>query len=188
MAELGLAISLSVIYSTLSQERGLIWSTDHRTYRSCGDDGSMAGMLLGPLLAATMLLASLQEPISPQRSPNQEALKSPLWKVESPIAVLGTQNQRAFQQSTSLPALSLSRCTLLSLQTVISLIFLIHLEASKTAQGLQSSAAKSKKGRFVSYVAFACAVTCLLFAMRETFDWLGLPIWTGESVSTIVRS
>lgn len=160
----------------------MIWSTDARSYRPCPDDGSMSGLLLGPLLATTMLFASLDDSIlTPwrQRSPNQEGLASPPWYIEEPIEVLGIRNRQAFIKATPLTALALSRCTLVSLQTLISLILLIHLVVTRWFSSLQTRAAKSNWGRLGSYIAFSSAVTVGLFTIREVMDFFGLPVWTG---------
>lgn len=137
---------------------------------------------MGPLLATTMLLSSLEASASTplrSRSPNQEPLPRPPWLVESPVAILGERNRKAFLQATGLSALSLSQSTLLSLQTVISLIFLIHLIATRISRTLQTTPSRGNWRRFSSYVVFSSGVTFTLFIMREAFEALGLPIWTG---------
>ncbi|CAO1635282.1 unnamed protein product [Parajaminaea phylloscopi] len=180
--ELALVVISGLAYILVSRSPGMIWSTDKRSYRACDDDGALNGLLMGPLLAVTMLLSSLDESVGVpvrSRSPNQEALPNPPWFVERPIAVLGERNRKAFVAQTNLSALALSRCTLVSLQTVISLIFLTHLITTSWSHAIQTRASRSGWGRFSTYVGFSSLVTALLFLMREGFDLMGLPIWSG---------
>lgn len=161
----------------------MIWSTDARSYRLSEDDGSMCGLLLGPLLAATMLIASLEElpkTALRDRSPNGEPLERPLWLIEDPLPILSNRNRKGIIQMTSLSALTLSRCTLLSLQTLISLIFLIHLAATKWAQHTQRAMAQTTWGRLGSYITFSSVLTLSLYGFRELFGRFGIPLWTGE--------
>lgn len=179
--ELAIVVILSVVYFLLSRQRGLIWSTEPRSYRSSDDDGSMCGLLLGPILATTMLLISLKEMASTppsQRSPNGDPLPLPPWYVEAPIPILGNRIRQAELRSMGMSTMALSRSTLVSLQTLISIIFLIHLVATKRFQK-RPEIKQTGWHRSRSYVIFSSLVTAGLYGSRELLGWYGVPLWTG---------
>ncbi|PWN19007.1 hypothetical protein BCV69DRAFT_288207 [Microstroma glucosiphilum] len=165
----------------LAHGNSFIWSTDARSFRASADDGALCGLLLGPLLATTMLISALEEDGSTDESgsylPNGPALTNPPWIVEGPVPIL--QGQAVSSAAASMSALSLSRCTLLSLQTMISMIFLSHLCATRWARQWPQRTLQSNWQRLRSYSGASVVIIGLLWILREAFGHFGVPLWTG---------
>ncbi|CAO1614031.1 unnamed protein product [Sympodiomycopsis kandeliae] len=186
LAELFAVITSSLLYFFLTSRPGKIWSTDARSYRSSDDDGAMCGLLLGPLLAASLLITSLDRPgveSTISRSPDGQPLSNPPWLVESPVRILGDINPFRFLEATDSTALALSRSTLLSLQTLLSIIFLSHLIATKyttrrALKNAQLSRRETSWTRLSSYILFSLGVTAAVLAAREVLQRTGIPIWS----------
>lgn len=183
VTELGVVIALSTVYIILARGSSFIWSTDARSFRNSADDGAICGLLLGPLLATTMLISALEEDSGTNESwsylPNGPALADPPWIVEGPVPVLSGQARSSAAASLSAP--SLSRCTLLSLQTMISMIFLSHLCASRWTSHWHSQSTQSSWKRLRGFSGVSLLIIGLLWLLREVFGHLGVPLWTGKS-------
>jgi dolichol kinase len=182
-----LIIASSALYACLLPgkrhgEDATIWATSARHYRSCGDDGMMCGLLLGPLLAVTCLFASLEDRPS-VRLASGDGLPFPPWRVESPPLSLGNRTVR----HPSMTALALSRCTLLSLQTAMSTTLLLHLIATKWIR--KPSELKSGSwARLWSYIKFSLAVSLLMTLLREAFAHVNIPLWTGLTRMELINT
>lgn len=194
--ELVTVLISAVLYFFLASDPGRIWSTDTRSYRASDDDGSMCGILLGPLLAATMLISSLDQsrtlPLQ-ARSPNGQPLPNPPWLVDSPVTILTEQVKGRFQRLASSTALTMSRSTLLSLQTLLSVIFLTHLVANKwsTRRAIrlgQPINLQTSWTRLSSYIVFSLGVTATLLAVKQALQVLELPVWSAMAPWELVAA
>lgn len=183
--EMIFVVATSSLYCFLRSpgENACIWATDERNYRPCGDDGAICGLLLGPLLAITCLFTSLSDQPSRRRFASGDSLALPPWNVESPQQILGTRTV----PHSSFTALTLSRCTLLSLQTLASITFLCHLLATKWIRKPSDLPASNWK-KLWSFIKFSLSLSTLLAAAREIFLSLHIPIWTNLSRSELVVS
>ncbi|PWN38811.1 hypothetical protein IE81DRAFT_327123 [Ceraceosorus guamensis] len=152
---------------------GFIWSTDHRNYRQCADDGALSGLLLGPLLAAAALLAAIRETAGLASSPNGSPLPFPNWQIEGPLPLV----QHARRTPDSLHQLVLSRCSLVSLQTLTSTILLLHLLGTRWIRR-PADFPQSNWRRLGSFVVFEIFVTGFVELVRELAARSGISFWT----------
>lgn len=182
LMSLVIASSLFFLFGRESNEQGSIWATSLRQYRTCGDDGFMCGLLLGPLLGVTCLFASLEDRPA-VRYASGDGLPFPPWRVESPALMLGTR----LVPHPTMTALTLSRCTLLSLQTAMSTTLLGHLVATKWIRKPEQIDDSSWR-RLWSYVKFAVTLSGILTLMREAFAKVGIPLWTDLTRGELLTS
>ncbi|CEH13703.1 dolichol kinase [Ceraceosorus bombacis] len=152
---------------------GFIWSTDHRNYRQCGDDGALSGLLMGPLLAAAALLAAIRETAGLANAPNGSPLPYPNWQIEGPLSLV----QHARPTPDSLHQLVLSRCSLVSLQTLTSTILLLHLLGTRWIRR-PADFPQSNWRRLGSFVVFEILVTGFVELVRELAARSGISFWT----------
>ncbi|WVQ76542.1 hypothetical protein IAR50_006212 [Cryptococcus sp. DSM 104548] len=113
--------------------KGSIWGTEEREYRDCLDDGIYYALLLGPLVAAALLHASLSQLFSYPESP----LPNSGWKIEPPLVLPTTPFRRDVDPTRgpvetlrALSALATSRRNLVQLFTLCSFVLLVHLARS----------------------------------------------------------
>ncbi|KAF7317040.1 Dolichol kinase [Mycena chlorophos] len=158
---------------------GLIWMSVPKNYRDSGDDGILTGLLLGPLIAAALLLCSLE--------PHPGDGLPPDWAIEAPIQ-LPTRNARA---PPPLVALLRGRYNLLSLATFTSAILLLHVSASQWLENRKSAAAmttsptdgerrsvpRSEGVRGLYFIFFTLGSAGSLFVLRIVLEVLRIGIW-----------
>ncbi|PWN51226.1 hypothetical protein IE53DRAFT_299774, partial [Violaceomyces palustris] len=173
--ELGIVTVTSVLYFFMRSpnDKGAIWATDGRNYRESNEDGALNALLLGPLLATTVLFNALDEQQSLVNvSPGGEPLPLPRWRVEGPPRIL----QHTRPTRGGLSALILSRYSLVSLLNLTSTVLLCHLLATKWIKKPHEFP-RSNWRRLGSFTLFALALSLLLELVRETALLLGLPLW-----------
>lgn len=182
--ELAFIVASSTFYCFLRSpaENGTIWATDERNYRPCGDDGAICGLLLGPLLAFTCLVASLADQVD-YRPASGDSLINPPWNIERPQLILGTRTV----PHPTFSALSLSRCSLLSLQTITSTTLLCHLLATKWIRK-PADLSRSNWKKLRSFMKFSLVLSALLAVVREAFIMMEIPIWTKISRSELIMT
>lgn len=157
---------------------GSIWATDARNYRTCSDDGAMSGLLLGPLLAVTCLFAALEDPKPSKRMlASGDPLVFPPWRVEGPQDILGSRRSVPHPR---LSAMALSRCDLVSLQTLTSTTLLAHLLATTWIKRPHEFPASNWR-RLWSFIKFSTLLSALLAIVRELAASYGVPLWTDIS-------
>lgn len=180
--ELAYVVASSALYCLLrsSDENGVIWATDERNYRPSGDDGAICGLLFGPLLAVTSLFTSLADQTS-ARPASGDSLVFPPWRIESPQPILGSRSVPHPRFS----ALTLSRCTLLSLQTLTATTLLAHLLATRWIRK-PSTFPQSNWRKLWSFIKFSHVVALLLAGAREAFAAMHIPIWTDLTRSELI--
>ncbi|WVR05441.1 hypothetical protein IAU60_002457 [Kwoniella sp. DSM 27419] len=115
--------------------RGCLWGTEPREYRECLDDGIFFALLLGPLLAAALLDATLSQIASNPASP----LPDKNWNIEFPLVLASTPVRMLPGLQTmiapndilrALSALATSRRNLVQLFTLCGFVLLVHLTRS----------------------------------------------------------
>ncbi|UZJ56783.1 hypothetical protein CBS101457_006103 [Exobasidium rhododendri] len=182
--ELAFILCSSALYCLfrIDRENGAIWATDERNYRPCGDDGAICGLLLGPLLAVCCLFTSLEDQ-NKTRPASGDSLIFPPWRIEAPLPILGSRNTPHPKFS----ALILSRCSLLSLQTLTSATLLCHLLATKWIKK-PSDFPKSNWKKLWSFIKFSAVISLFLTLIREVFMNTSIPIWTDLTRSEVVVS
>lgn len=183
MALVVIASSLYYFGMRTPVEAGTIWATDDRNYRACGDDGAMVGLLMGPLLALTCLFATLED--ARKECPARvDELHFPPWQVESSLAILGEHKHAT---SSSVPAIVLSRSALVSIQSLMSTVLLVHLLSTKWIRRPEQLS-NSNWVKLGSYAKFSTAVTLGMALAGEVFARLGMPLWTTLSTAEIIIS
>ncbi|EFI27930.1 dolichol kinase [Coprinopsis cinerea okayama7 len=162
------------ISSNVKADSGYIWMSVPKNYRDCGDDGIATGLLLGPLIATSVLISSIHT-----RSTSAEPLPKD-WLIEPPRVLPGL--------SSAMDALVLSRHSLVNLSTFCATILLIHVCASWWLEGLytkgtnkpegeRASVPRSEGRRFWYYALFTVTVSLLMVVLKITFSQSGIGIW-----------
>ncbi|EPQ27994.1 uncharacterized protein PFL1_04321 [Pseudozyma flocculosa PF-1] len=174
--ELGAVTVASALYFFLRNqwEQGAIWATDHRNYRTCGDDGALIGLLIPPIIAATSLLSALddQAATKARASAAGEPLPRPPWIVEGPPPIL-LHDHKPIAGMTSLV---LSRYNLISLTCLTSTALLCHLLATIWIKRPHEFP-RSNWRKLGSFTLFACILTAVLEGVREIAMYHGVPLW-----------
>lgn len=180
VSEIAMIVTCSTLYYLLRSPDtfGSIWATDSRNYRSCSDDGAMSGLLLGPLLAVTCLFAAIDDPSTSRKLlASGDPLTFPPWRVEGPQNILGTRRSAPHPR---LRTLALSRCNLISLQTLTSTTLLAHLLATTWIKR-PHELPKSNWRRLWSFMKFSTLLSALLAVVRELAASYDVPLWTDIS-------
>ncbi|KAH9057814.1 Fph type histidine kinase [Lactarius vividus] len=161
----------------ISENRGYVWMTVPKNYRTSSDDGLVTGLIFGPLITSALYYVAL-------RSDMQAAGTSqpPIWYIEAPWH-LGNDTSLTPPQ-----ALVLSRRNALDLSTLCSLTLSIHVYAShwfewryrkqhKVSEGERGSVPRSEARKGWLYTVFTYLVCAFLLGLRFALDRTGLGIW-----------
>lgn len=131
---------------------------------------------MGPLLAASCLFAAFEEgPETTSLSPSGDPLPFPPWRVEGPPPIL----QHSEPPPHKLSALTLSRHSLVSLNTLTAMTLLCHLLATRWIRKPHEFPASNLR-KFASFLLFATVLSGLLDLVREAASAASVPLWTGE--------
>ncbi|THH19814.1 hypothetical protein EW146_g1412 [Bondarzewia mesenterica] len=173
------------------QSFGFVWMTVPKNYRNSSDDGILSGLILGPLIASSLLYTSIKS--SSPSSPKAIPLPSN-WYIEPPrsLSNLGI----AF---TPVQALVLSRRNAVSLATLCSTIILTHVCASawfeahhrrrtNAVEGERASVPRSEARKSSLYILFTFTVCLGLLGLRFLFEQLHVGIWQNVTYWEIVCS
>ncbi|KAG6868315.1 hypothetical protein C0993_005040 [Termitomyces sp. T159_Od127] len=169
----------SSFIATAKTDFGFIWMTVPKNYRESSDDGIFTGLLLGPLIAAGLLISAL-------RLSGDSSLTSPLpqqWRIEAPAELHNIRDV-----PTAMDALVRARYNLVDLGTFCSTILLLHVCASwyqeyrclkrgNTAEGERTSVPRSEGRRSLYYILFALGVTSIIFGLKVLLQWQNLGLW-----------
>ncbi|KAG6862007.1 hypothetical protein C0995_008194 [Termitomyces sp. Mi166 len=169
----------SSLITTPKTDFGFIWMTVPKNYRESSDDGVFTGLLLGPLIAAGLLISTL-------RLSSGDNSSSPLpqqWRIEAPAELHNSRDV-----PTALDALVRARYNLVNLGTFCSTILLLHVCASwyqeyrclkrgNTAEGERTSVPRSEGRRFLYYILFTLAVTSGIFGLKVLFQQRNFGLW-----------
>ncbi|CAK5268812.1 unnamed protein product [Mycena citricolor] len=161
---------------------GFIWMSVPKNYRESNDDGILTALLLGPLIAASLLCASFGGDGLPAR-----------WAIEAPFRLAKLSPQDALLRG---------RYTLLSLSTLTSGILLVHVCASRwledrsrlgasatengpgqyatmvgPSDGERRSVPRSEGVRSVYFILFTLCVTVGFLAVRAGMELFELGFW-----------
>ncbi|KAF5382069.1 hypothetical protein D9615_004280 [Tricholomella constricta] len=170
----------SALVTAPKTDFGFIWMSVPKNYRESLDDGVFTGLLLGPLIAAGLLIAALRTPsgVSPYTNTLPQG-----WRIEAPLEL--PTSRRAL---TAIEALTLSRYSLVNLATFCSAILLLHVCASwwleaqfckrgNTAEGERASVPRSEGRRSWYYILFTLSVSAGIFGLKLLLHSQGLGIW-----------
>lgn len=152
-----------------------------RIVRESRDDGILTGLLLGPLIASALLIASLK-----QYSTGSEILPAG-WLIEAPMIL---DNSRARLPASS--AVLLARYSLLELSMFCSTILLFHVAASwfveyRSGRGVdgkpdgeRSSVPRSEGRRSLLYVLFTLGTSIMMVSLRVGTSVYDVKLWRCE--------
>ncbi|TFY82873.1 hypothetical protein EWM64_g1139 [Hericium alpestre] len=158
---------------------GYVWMTVPKNYRTSTDDGLLSGVILGPLIASSLLYSSLKT----ANTTTDSIPLPPFWYIEPPLTLPNSGNPL-----TALEALVASRRNAVHLATLCGTLTLIHVCASwwfeasyrrrrAVVEGERGSVPRSEARKAWYYVAFTFTVTAGLLALRYLFQGLGIGIW-----------
>ncbi|KAG6850685.1 hypothetical protein H0H93_009843 [Arthromyces matolae] len=181
----------SSLITTPKTDFGFIWMTVPKNYRESSDDGVFTGLLLGPLIAAGLLISALR------MESVDTLMTSPLppeWRIEAPAELHNSPDV-----PTALAALIRARYNLVDLGTLCSTILLLHVCASwyhearysrrgNAAEGERTSVPRSEARRSLYYILFTLAVTCGIFALKVYLQSRNLGIWEHLSYFEVIFS
>ncbi|KAH9029846.1 Fph type histidine kinase [Lactarius pseudohatsudake] len=166
-----------IIGPPISENRGYVWMTVPKNYRTSSDDGLVTGLIFGPLITSALYYVAL-------RFDTQAAGTSqpPIWYIEAPWQ-LGNDTSLTPPQ-----ALVLSRRNAVDLSTLCSLTLSIHVYAShwfewryrkqhKVSEGERGSVPRSEARKGWLYAVFTYLVCAFLLGLRFALDRAGLGIW-----------
>lgn len=157
-----------------------------RSIRDNPDDGALTALLLGPLVATTLLYVSesMASAPSPPSIPLPEA-----WLVEDPPVLPNTRHPL-----TALEALVRSRRNLVQLMTLTSGILLVHLFATRMGErrhalrnsSLDGGAAdqpplpRREGNRSMSQIGFTAILTAGALVLKALFVHTEMSVWPGS--------
>ncbi|KDR78911.1 hypothetical protein GALMADRAFT_64608 [Galerina marginata CBS 339.88] len=156
---------------------GYIWMSVPKNYRDCRDDGILTGLLLGPLIAASLLFSSIK-----QISFGADTLPAG-WVIEVPVVL---QNSQSTVLSAN--AALLSRYSLVDLSTFCSTILLFHVCASWWVEGRMSkdgnvfegeraSVPRSEGRRSWYYILFALGTSVMMILLKIILALYHIKLW-----------
>ncbi|KAG6909936.1 hypothetical protein DXG01_014205 [Tephrocybe rancida] len=170
----------SSLVTATKTDFGFIWMTVPKNYRESLDDGVFTGLLLGPLIAAGLLISALR--LSSDATSSTGALPQG-WLIEVPAQLYNSQNV-----PTALDALVRARYNLVDLATFCSTILLLHVCASwyhearylrrgNNVEGERASVPRSEARRTSYYILFTLAVTIGIFGLKFVFQHKKFELW-----------
>ncbi|GLB40520.1 putative dolichol kinase [Lyophyllum shimeji] len=170
----------SALVTAPKTDFGFIWMTVPKNYRESLDDGVFIGLLLGPLIAAALLISALRSStaVPPRRTPLPRE-----WRIEAPMELHDPGKAQS-----ALEALVLARYNLVDLATFCSTILLLHVCTSwwaearcrkrgDTAEGERASVPRSESLRSWYYILFTLGVSAATFAIKMLLQRRGYGIW-----------
>ncbi|KAH9966245.1 hypothetical protein BGW80DRAFT_1342802 [Lactifluus volemus] len=163
--------------SPISENRGYVWMTVPKNYRTSTDDGLSSGLILGPLITSAMYFVALKFDM-----PADGTSQPPFWLIEAPWRI---NNEASL---TPRQALAASRRNAVDLSTLCSAALLIHVYAShwfewrhrrrhKVCEGERGSVPRSEARKGWMYIIFTYIVCVFLLALRFAFDRAQLGVW-----------
>ncbi|KAE8244322.1 hypothetical protein A4X13_0g6678 [Tilletia indica] len=170
---LPVAFALFLFFVRRPGEMGAVWATDARAFRPSLEDGAVFGLLMGPVVAAVLLLIASDQVLPDSfRFPGGEPIYSPAFLVEGPPQIL--------KHTTPLPVgtstLILSRCGLLNMQNLISTIFFAHVAAARYLRKPETLP-RSTSAKVQSFALFAVSLGSMLSGLRIVARTYDIPIW-----------
>jgi len=156
------------------------------TIRESSDDGILTGLLLGPLIASSLLLSSLK-----QMSGGATVLPAG-WLIETPVALENSHTRMSPSQ-----AILLSRYSLVDLSTLCSTILLFHVCASwwvekkcrkdgNKPEGERASVPRSAGIRFWYYIIFTLTTSAVIVGLKITLNIYQINLWNCKSLLHII--
>lgn len=198
----------TVISPPSPENRGYVWMTVPKNYRSISDDGSrvtflidvlfrassddglISGLILGPLITSALYYVALKVDTPLEGTPHP-----PFWHIEDPWRL---SNETSF---TPLQALTLSRRNAVDLSTLCSTTLLIHVYAShwfewrhrkyhKVSENERGSVPRSEVRKGKLYIVFTFLVCAFLLGLRFALDRarVGVGLWRREFPSPLTPS
>ena len=157
--------------------------------RECPDDGAITALLLGPLLAASLLVSTIER---------KRAGDPPLpgdWMIEQPLVVRSTPIYDPSNPSSrepggdALSALAFSRRNLVQLTTLLSFVLLVQIMWSRRAElrflrrsdqdSTSSWIPRREWRRSLTVIGFALVVTSGCVVVQSATKAIGGAIWSG---------
>jgi len=193
----------TIISPPSPENRGYVWMTVPKNYRSISDDGFrvtflidvlfrassddglISGLILGPLITSAMYYVALKV-----GTPLEGTHHPPLWHIEDPWRL---NNDTSL---TPLQALTLSRRNAVDLSTLCSTTLLIHVYAShwfewrhrkyhKVSENERGSVPRSEVRKGKLYIAFTFLVCAFLLGLRFALDRARVGLWRREFPSPL---
>ncbi|KAF8606668.1 hypothetical protein BDV93DRAFT_437456 [Ceratobasidium sp. AG-I] len=156
-------------------QRGYVWMTDEKNYRDCSDNGESTGTLLGPLIAASGLYASIHSAHSLAFASN--------WHMEGSLPLRMNWED---QETRSLIA---SRRSLVQCMSLNTLILFVHMYAASNLRNWPRPENTPHQGRRVAlYVAFSCGLTGVCYVLYEAALVAQWPLWNEISRFDLICS
>lgn len=145
--------------------------------RESSDDGILTGLLLGPLIASSLLFSSLK-----QISSGGTVLPAG-WLIETPVVLGNSQTKLSASE-----AILLSRYSLVDLSTFCSTILLFHVCASwwiekkcrkdgSKPEGERTSVPRSAGTRLWHYVIFTLATSAVIIGFKIMLKIYHINLW-----------
>ncbi|KAF8501390.1 hypothetical protein F5888DRAFT_1671831 [Russula emetica] len=161
----------------ISENRGYVWMTVPKNYRTSSDDGLINGLILGPLITSALYYVALKFDTEPTGT-----LRPPFWHIESPWRLSNETSLTPHQ------ALVLSRRNAVDLSTLCSATLLIHVYSShwfewrhrkyhKVSEGERGSVPRSEARKGWLYIAFTFLVCAILLGLRFALDRAQVSLW-----------
>ena len=145
--------------------------------RESSDDGILTGLLLGPLIASSLLLSSLK-----QMSSGGIVLPAN-WLIETPVVL-----EKFHPQLSASEAILISRYSLVDLSTFCSTILLFHVCASwwvekrcqkdgSKPEGERASVPRSAGTRLWYYIIFTLATSAVIIGLKIMLKIYQINLW-----------
>ena len=146
--------------------------------RESSDDGILTGLLLGPLIASSLLFSSLK-----QISSSDGTVLPAGWIIEAPVVL-----EISHPKLSALQAILLSRYSLVDLSTICSTILLFHVCASwwiekkcrkdgSKPEGERTSVPRSAGTRLWHYIIFALATSAVIIGLKIILKIYQINLW-----------
>ncbi|KAG8753003.1 hypothetical protein FRC14_006525 [Serendipita sp. 396] len=160
-----------------SPNYSLLWMTSSKDYRSDADDGVLTALLLGPIVAASMLYGTITVDVA------QDSYYPPGWTIESPL-YLPKSHDKIFPRQ----ALINGRRNLVQLSTLCAFVLLTHLFTSNLPAFRAKETASENHGpgwerrmrkgrRSWLFVGYATVVSTTAVAFHVLCDSVNFQIW-----------
>ncbi|KAF8802541.1 hypothetical protein BYT27DRAFT_7341419 [Phlegmacium glaucopus] len=168
---------------------GYVWMSVPKNYRESSDDGILTGLLLGPLIASSLLLSSLK-----QMSDGTTVLPAG-WLIETPVSLENSHNRLSASQ-----AVLLSRYSLVDLSTFCSTMLLFHVCASwwiekkcrkdgGKPEGERASVPRSAGLRFWYYIIFTITTSVVIVGLKIMLSIYLFNLWNYLNIfETVIAS
>ncbi|KAF8150767.1 hypothetical protein B0H34DRAFT_801693 [Crassisporium funariophilum] len=167
---------------------GYVWMSVPKNYRESRDDGIFTGLLLGPLIASALLIASLSR-YSNGGQPNELPAG---WLIEAPVTLKNSQSRLPAAH-----AVLVSRYGLVDLSTFCSTILLFHVCASwwmekgcvkegNKPEGERASVPRSEGQRSSYYILFTLATSIAIVGLKIALNIYEFNLWNYLNIFEVV--